>query len=199
MRPIEAVSIRHKDVNLASKPGQVTIRAEFTKMKVARFTFLTNALTKHIKDLIVYKHRERTLACRRKDGTYYNVELKPKARPDDLLFSIYRREDTKRTPKVASLYNVYNTKLNELLETIGKTEREDDGRRRKFTHYSLRRYAKSSISNAGYDSFSGWFIGHRHSEYWNVANSEKIKVFRRIEELLTFMDLGAIEEIRADQ
>ena len=106
-------------------------------MKVARFTFLTNEQAKHNTDLTAYKHRQRTLACRRKDGTYYNVELKPKARPDDLLFSIYRRDDTKRTPKVSSLYNVYNTKLNELLETISKDEREDDGRRRKFTQYSL--------------------------------------------------------------
>lgn len=199
MRPIEAVSIRHKDLNLTSKPARVTIRAEFTKMKHERYTFLTNELTKHLNDLIAHKLRERTLAVKRNGGKYENVELKPKARPDDLLFSIYRRDETRKTPKVTSLYNVYNAKLNSYLDTIGKNEREDDGRRRKFTQYSLRRYAKSTISNAGYGDFSEWFIGHRHSEYWNVSDEEKIEVFRRVEGLLTFMDLTAIEAIRADQ
>lgn len=198
MRPIEALSIRHKDLDLESKPGRVTIRAEFTKMKVERYTFLTAELVQQVKDLVAYKHRERGLTCRNKDGTFYTVELKPKIRPNDLLFAIYRREETARLPKVQSMYNVYNNKLNAMLDTMGLDEKEDDGRRRKITEYSLRRFVKSTISNAGFADFSEWFLGHRSSEYWNVDDEEKIDVFKRIEDRLTFLDVSRIEAKGAD-
>ena len=198
MRPIEALSIRHRDMDLESVPGIVTIRAEFTKMRDERYTFLTPEVVQQVKDLLAFKHRERTLACRKKDGKFYNVELKPKIRPDDLLFAIYRRDETAKNPKVRSLYNNYNTDLNSMLDTIGKADREDDGRRRKFTEYSLRRYVKSSISNAGFADFSEWFVGHKHSEYWNVEDSEKIDVFNRIVDRITYFDVAAIEAKGAD-
>jgi integrase len=193
MRPIEALSIRHKDLDLDSNPGCVTIQARYTKMKQERFTFLTAELVRQVKDLIAYKHRERDLACKRKDGKFYNVELKPVARPNDLLFSIYRRDETAKVPKVQSLYNTYNMKLNSMLDTMGLDAKEDDGRRRKITEYSLRRYVKSTISNAGFADFSEWYVGHRHSEYWNVDDEEKIAVFNKIEDRLTFMDITRIE------
>ena len=198
MRPIEALSIRHRDLDLASTPGRVSIRAEFTKMKVERSTFLTSELVQQVKALIAYKHRERDLSCRNKDGSTFNIELKPKVRLNDLLFSIYRREETAKVPKVQSLYNMYNTKLNDLLDTMGMDAKEDDNRRRKITEYSLRRYVKSTISNAGFSDFSEWFVGHKHSEYWNVDDEEKIDVFKRIEDRLTYLDVTMIEQKGAD-
>jgi integrase len=198
MRPIEAMSIRHKDLDLTNEPGRATIRAEFTKMKVERYTFLTSELVQQVKDLLAYKHRERDLACRSKDGKTYSVDLKPKVRPNDLLFAIYRRDETAKLPKVQSLYNVYNNKLNSMLDTMGLNEKEDDGRRRKITEYSLRRFVKSTISNAGFGDFSEWFIGHKHSEYWEVDDEEKIDVFNRIEDRLMYLDISLLEQKGAD-
>lgn len=198
MRPIEAVSIRHKDLDLDGNPGRVTIRAEYTKMKKDRYVFLTREVVSVIKELLAFKHRERTLACRRKDGSYYNVQLKPKMRPDDLLFAIYRRDETRKLPKVQSLYTMYNNSLNDHLETIGKDEFEDDGKRHKITEYTLRRYVKSAISNLGFADFSEWLIGHEGSMYWNVEDGEKVKVFRKVEEALTFLDTAILEQMGAD-
>jgi integrase len=216
MRPVEALSIRHRDLDLDSNPGRVTIRPEFTKMRVERYTFLTSELTQQIKDLLAYKHRARKLACKekvnypdartmtvkRKDKKnpnayyyydYYMVKLKPQVRPNDLLFAIYRRDETVRTPHVVSLYDRYARKLNSMLTTMGLDGKEEDGRRHKITEYSLRRFVKTTISNAGYHDFSEWHIGHKHSEYWNTDDEQKIAVFKEIESRLTFMDTKAVE------
>jgi integrase len=215
MRPVEALSIRHRDLDLESEPGRVTIRPEFTKMRVERYCFLTDELTQQIKDLIRHKHRERKLACKEKIDVsdakkttiakknkktntcyyydYYMVKLKPQVRPNDLLFAIYRRNETARAPHVLSLYDRYSRRLNSMLKSMGLDGKQDDGRRHKITEYSLRRYVKTTISNAGYHDFSEWHIGHKHSEYWNTDDEEKIAVFKEIEDRLTFMDTKSVE------
>jgi integrase len=220
MRPVEALSIRHRDLDLDSNPGRVTIRPEFTKMRVERYTFLTAELTQQIRDLIQYKHRERNLACKEKINAdarimtvkkkdkknpnassyyyynYYMVKLKPQVRPNDLLFAIYRRDETAHSPHIQSLYDRYSRRLNSMLTSMGLDGREEEdggGRRHKITEYSLRRYVKTTISNAGYFDFSEFFIGHKHSTYWSTDDEEKIRVFREVEDRLSYMDLKAIE------
>jgi integrase len=221
LRPAEALSIRHRDLDLESDPGRVTIRPRFTKMRVERYTFLTQDAVEQIKSLLKYKHRERKLACKDKRDAgdakettikkkakqqpntyyyhYYMVKLKPQVRPNDLLFAIYRRDETARAPHMLSLYDRYSRKLNAMLNAIGLDEREEDGngRRHKISEYSFRRYVKSTISNAGLDSFGEWLIGHRHSPYWSVDDDEKARLFKQVEVMLTFLDSRVVEAQRA--
>jgi DNA primase len=77
--------------------------------------------------------------------------------------------------------------------SMGLDGKEEDGRRHKITEYSLRRFVKTTISNAGYHDFSEWHIGHKHSEYWNTDDEQKIGVFKEIEPRLTFLDTKSVE------
>ncbi|MFL6456155.1 MAG: hypothetical protein ACJ71G_04200, partial [Nitrososphaeraceae archaeon] len=50
----------------------------------------------------------------------------------------------------------------------------------------------------GYSDYSEWFIGHSGSTYWRKKESEKAKLFRKIEPYLTFLNIHQLERQGAD-
>lgn len=79
---------------------------------------------------------------------------------------------------------------------IGKNQREDSGKRRKFTMHSFRRYVKTTISNAGYYDFSEMILGHRSGvniTYFRMAEKDRDEVWRKVEPFLTYLDPSALE------
>jgi hypothetical protein len=85
------------------------------------------------------------------------------------------------------------------LDRMGKGTREDGNeRRREITLHSFRRYAKTTISDLGYQDFSEYHIGHSGSTYWTKKESEKAEIFRKIEPYMTFLNLHQLERKGAD-
>ncbi|MFL6322093.1 MAG: hypothetical protein ACJ72Q_16675 [Nitrososphaeraceae archaeon] len=80
----------------------------------------------------------------------------------------------------------------------GSREDGSNDRRREITLHSFRRFAKTTISDLGYSDYSEWFIGHSGSTYWRKKESEKAKLFRKIEPYLTFLNIHQLERQGAD-
>ena len=89
---------------------------------------------------------------------------------------------------------VYFTRL---LKSLKLDDRYDDGRH-KMTLHRFRDFVKSTISNQGYSDFSEYMIGHVHSTYFSVPDDEKVKVFKKIEASITFLDKDAVGAIAKD-
>ncbi|MGD1838150.1 MAG: hypothetical protein ACPKPY_08850, partial [Nitrososphaeraceae archaeon] len=70
--------------------------------------------------------------------------------------------------------------------------------RREITLHSFRRFVKTTISDLGYSDYSEWFIGHAGSTYWRKKESDKIRIFRKIEPYLTFLNIHNLERQGAD-
>ena len=81
----------------------------------------------------------------------------------------------------------------------GKGAREDgNGRRRKITFHSFRRFVKTTISDLGYADYSEYFIGHSGYTYWRKKDSEKAEIFCKIETYLTSLNVHQLERQGAD-
>jgi integrase len=59
IRAVEGLSLRIKDLELASKPARVFLRGEYTKTKTDRVIFLTDEVTQQLRLWLDYKYRTR--------------------------------------------------------------------------------------------------------------------------------------------
>jgi hypothetical protein len=130
-------------------------------------------------------------------GKTKRVTVSPKIEPNDLFFATWHFKSETPT-KTTYIYNGFVRQFAELLERIGKGEREDNSTRHKLTLHSFRRFVKTTISDLGHQDYSDWFLGHAGSTYWRKSDKEKLEMFAKIDLLLTYMDVVAIERHHAD-
>jgi integrase len=194
-RAVEALSIRNRDLKIDSSPSRAFIRGEYTKTRVDRFVPLTVEMVKQLKLWLEYKHRTRRICYEdKKTGKAITEYRTPKQDPDGLIFAVHQNY-----PNPELLYNDFSSAFAGTLDRIGRGIYENnDGRRRKITFHSFRRFVKSTISDLGYGDYSEWFIGHAGSTYYRKNDKEKAELFRKIEPALTFLDLPSLERKGAD-
>jgi integrase len=195
MRPVEALSIRVKDLDLKSNPSRLFVRGEYTKTRSDRTIFLTQELNNQLSSWLAYRYRRRRI-CYSEKGKTVTQYRTPSMKDSDLVFSVHRSSGN---PNPASLYVELRTSFAKTLDRMGKGAREDGNeRRREITLHSFRRFVKTTISDLGYQDFSEYFIGHSGSTYWTKKESEKAEIFRKIEPYLTFLNVHQLERQGAD-
>jgi integrase len=194
-RAVEALSIRNRDLKIDLSPFRVFIRGEYTKTRVDRFVPLTVEMVKQLKLWLEYKHRTRRICYEDKKTSKAITEYRtPKQDPDGLFFAVRQNY-----PNPELLYNDFSSAFARTLDRIGKGIYENnDGRRRKITFHSFRRFVKSTISDLGYGDYSEWSIGHAGSTYYRKNDKEKAELFRKVEPALTFLDFPSLERKGAD-
>ena len=75
MRPVEALSIRVKDLGLKSNPSRLFVRGEYTKTRSDRTIFLTQELDNQLSSWLSYRYRKRRI-CYSENGktvTQYRI------------------------------------------------------------------------------------------------------------------------------
>jgi integrase len=195
MRPVEALSIRVKDLSLKSNPSQLFVRGEYTKTRSDRTIFLTQELDSQVSSWLTHSYRKRRI-CYSENGKIVTQYRTPIMKESDLVFSTHRLSGN---PNPVSLYVEFRTSFAKTLDRMGKGAREDGNeRRREITLHSFRRFVKTAISDLGYQDFSEYFIGHSGSTYWTKKESEKAEIFRKIEPYLTFLNVHQLERQGAD-
>lgn len=146
----ETISVRLKDIDFTSSPTKISLRAEHTKTRKARYFFITDEATRHLKDWIDYKYR-------RRDREKYNI-----ARKDtDYVFAVY----DVRNPKLRGIYQSLMMEFNSILDNLKMDERKDGMLRRKITMHGLRAFVYSTLSDVD-PQFAEWMLGHDRSTYW---------------------------------
>jgi integrase len=195
IRPVEALSIRVKDLDLKSNPSRLFIRGEYTKTRSDRTIFLTQELDNQLPSWLSYRYRRRRI-CYSENGKTVTHYRTPNMKNSDLVFSAHRLSGN---PNPISLYVEFRTSFAKTLDRMGKGAREDGNeRRREITLHSFRRFVKTTVSDLGYQDFSEYFIGRSGSIYWTKKESEKAEIFRKIEPYLTFLNVHQLERQGAD-
>ncbi|HET7641946.1 MAG TPA: site-specific integrase [Nitrososphaeraceae archaeon] len=64
LRAKEALSIRIKDIDFESNPAKISIRGEYTKTKIDKYTFITNELKDQLNKWLDYKYRKRRICSK---------------------------------------------------------------------------------------------------------------------------------------
>ena len=85
MRPVEALSIRVKDLVLKSNPSRLFVRGEYTKTKSDRTIFLTQELDNQLSSWLVYRYRKRRI-CYLENGKTVTQYRTPNMKESDLYF-----------------------------------------------------------------------------------------------------------------
>jgi integrase len=196
-RAAEALSIRLCDIDFSKNPATVLIRGEYTKTKADRTIMLTQELAQQLKLWIDYKHRTRIITRHDKICNKTYVEKRtPKVNDELFLFSTkYNHNAT-----VHGLYTNLLLMFENTLDRLGGKYAafEYSKKRRKFTLHSFRRWVKTTISDLGHDEYSEYYTGHIGSTYYRVSEIEKIKLFKKIEPYLTFLDFASLDRRGAD-
>jgi hypothetical protein len=88
-----------------------------------------------------------------------------------------------------------SAEFDKLLTIVGMDERKEGMLRRKFTLHSLRRNAKSVISNQVNQDYSELILGHAKSSYYTIKEPERREIYAtKVMRYLTFLDYSALEE-----
>lgn len=195
-RPIEAMAVRLKDLKLDAEPATVTFRAEFSKMSIARTRYLTKELVAQMKLWIKQKYETRRTTVKGPGGLLQHPIVTPRPKPEDLVFAALHHDGSNPKPEI--LYDVVADEFARLIDSIGKGEKKENGRDRKISMKTFRDYVKSTISDLGHSDYSEYWIGHAGSTYYQKSEKERIVIFRKLENYLTYLDFESLEARGAD-
>jgi integrase len=205
-RASEAASVRIKDLDFAN--SKVHFRAEFTKMGVGRYMFLTDELKDYLTQWLDIKYRERRLYLK---DRHCNRKVKPNIREDDLVFSSFftydgdsynnshsRKDKVSEEDNVANIYTTLVIDFNRLVNQLKFGYENATRRRHIFTFHSMRRWVKSVISDVISSDYSEWAIGHSGSSYYIKPETDQYALFKRVEPFLTYLDQHGLEQKQTD-
>jgi integrase len=153
-RATESLSVRLCDINFEVNPATVHLRGEYTKTKTSRTILLTKELTEQLKAWLRYKYRTRSIGYYDKNTrTATNKIIHPVVNPQVFIFS----SNLDKNPDLRYLYTGFLMAFEKTLDRLGGkyAEYEDDnGKRRKITLHSFRRFVKGTISDLGLADYS---------------------------------------------
>lgn len=178
----EACSIRNRDIDFASNPVKIHIRADYTKTKTARDVYLTDEAVYHLKQWKKFKNNNEQ---------------------DELVFAAYENdiphtvEDTKRIAN--NIYFRLTVEFAKLLTSVGMDQRKETGiiekRRHLITLHSFRRFTFSIINNQTNTAFAEFILGHANTPYHTVKQEVIKDLFlTRCMTALTVLDYKVLEE-----
>jgi integrase len=192
-RATESLSVRLCDINFEVNPATVHLRGEYTKTKTSRTILLTKELTEQLKAWLRYKYRTRSIGYYDKNTrTATNKIIHPVVNPQVFIFS----SNLDKNPDLRYLYTGFLMAFEKTLDRLGGkyAEYEDDnGKRRKITLHSFRRFVKGTISDLGLANYSEYYLGHQGSVYWTRSPKEIVELFKKCEPYLTFLNYNALE------
>jgi hypothetical protein len=109
--------------------------------------------------------------------------------PDQLVFG-----KQNRSKGVSFLYHKLRIEFNKILQTLNMDERKEGLLRRKVTFHSLRRHAKTVISDQTSSDYSEWYLGHAGSPYYTKKEADRCDLYAtRCMKYLTFLDYTTLE------
>lgn len=186
MRIGEIGGLKLSDIDFTSTPTKIRIRAETTKTREERETFLTSEATVALKDYL-RKYFDW-------EESQENTHLKNKNIFGRTSIGKYIRKKNinEQRASVDLLENILHEQLKKIPEFSGIGENG----RRIFHFHALREFFYTTSSNAAGSNFAHALMGH-HSyldTYYSLSEKDKIKLYQKCEPYLTISDFSKIEE-----
>ena len=188
MRIGELVQLRLSDIDFTTKPTTIRIRAETTKTRESRETFLTTEATDSLKDYLRRHFKwEEELA---------NSHLK-----NVFLFGRTSMASRKFDPEKIntdsySARNLLMKILANALKKIPELDENNENGRRVVHFHALRKFFRTTVGNICGRDFAEALIGHRFymDTYYQLPDEKKREMFLEVEPHLTISDTKSIEK-----
>ena len=190
MRIGEIVQLRISDVDFSLKPVKIRLRAETTKTRESRETFLTEEAVNSLKDYLRKFYGW-------KDGAN-NEHIK-----DQIIFGRTSMVTVTRKvikDKTHSTVNLMQKMLFHQIAKIPDLSRNNENGRKSIHFHAFRKYFRTVVGNACGRDFAEAIIGHKFylATYYNLSEAQKKELYLKAEPYLTISDYTKIEQTIQD-
>ena len=183
----EIVQIKLSDIDFESKPTRIKIRAEITKTRESRETFLTNEATKSMKDYLTRFFGWRDGESNNK---IENVVIFGRTRES------FRKPNTtrKKTVLQTTVSMVINS-MKKHIENIPELAKLNENGRYMIHFHAFRKFFRTVVGNAVGRDYAEALMGHHFylDTYYNLPEEKKRELYLKAEPYLTISDFTKIE------
>ena len=185
MRIGEMIQLKLSDIDLTSNPTRIRIRAETTKTREARETFLTQEATRALKDYLTrfFGWNDSETNSQLQNIVIFGRTTRPFQADFDRSVSLQSRESL--------LINSMRQYVNKVPELAKLNE---NGQRMIHFH-AFRKFFRTVVGNAVGRDYAEALIGHHFylDTYYNLPNDKKRELYLKAEPHLTISDFTKIE------
>lgn len=185
MRLGEIVNLRLADIDFSSVPTRIRLRAETTKTRQSRETFLTSEATQILKDYLTSSFGW--------DGNGKNTHLQ-----DSLIFGRTMQRG-KKTPIKENMTHYAEHSLESSLQIhikkIPDLDSKNENGRNVIHFHGFRKYFRTTVGNVCGRDFAEALIGHGFymDTYYVLSEEQKRELYLKAEPYLTLSDFKTVE------
>jgi len=187
MRVGELVQLQISDIDFESKPTKIRIRAETTKTKETRETFLTNEATKALKDYLTnfFGWHEENSNSFIQDRIIFGRTSQMKKDGDQMKFK-----------SVTVAENVLSHSMLWHVRKIPELNKLNENGRKMIHFHGFRKFFRTEAGNAVGRDYAEALMGHRFylDTYYNLPDEKKREMYLQAEPFLTISDFVQIEK-----
>ena len=184
----ELVQLKISDVDFDQKPTRLRIRADTTKTKEARETFLTTEATKALKDYLVrfFGWKEGEL----------NEEIKQKIIFGRTTKSRKENERKLKLDPVLVRENILIRSLKQYTRKIPELDQRNENGRKIIHFHAFRKFFRTIVGDAVGRDFAEALMGHHFylDTYYNLPQEKRREMYLKAEPYLTIADLIKFEK-----
>jgi integrase len=195
MRVGEIVQLKISDINFASKPVKVRIRAETTKTREEREAFLTDEASNSLKDYLKrhYSWKEGVNNEHLQDQVIFG-------RTSFMVRSERKEDDDLKTGYYSRTGNLLQKLLTTQISKIPELSKINGNGRKVIHFHAFRKYFRTVVGNACGRDFAEAMIGHKFylSTYYNLSEAQKKELYVKAEPYLTLSDFARFDQTLHD-
>lgn len=187
MRIGEIVQFKLSDIDFESNPTKIRIRAEITKTREARETFLTNEATKALKDYLTKCYGWDAEKSNNKLG---NIVIFGSQESSQILNNM-----RKKTPLQYTVSMIINS-MKKYTKNIPELAKRSESGRYMIHFHAFRKYFRTVVGNAVGRDYAEALMGHHFylDTYYNLPEEKKREMYLQAEPFLTISDYAQIEK-----
>lgn len=200
MRIGEMVQLRISDVDFGSNPTRIQIRAEITKTKEARETYLTSEATIALKDYLsrFFGRKEgETNETIKNQIIFGRTILVKRAKDENKPSTELRKKDSElRCTPAFIAQNSLATSLKLHIKKIPELNRSNENGRKMIHFHAFRKFFRTAVGNAVNRDYAEALMGHHFylDTYYNLPAEKQLEMYLQAEPSLTLSDYSKIEE-----
>ncbi len=184
----EMVQVRISDIDFSSKPTRVKIRAETTKTREARETYLTEEATKMLKDYLSNKFGWKE---GQKNENNQNQVIFGRTSLDRTL----KPKEELRTNPVFVAINVLSESLRWNSRNVEDLNRLNENGRKAVHFHAFRKFFRTTVGDVVGRDYAEALMGHHFylDTYYNLPLEKRRETYLKAEPYLTISDFDKVE------
>ncbi len=199
MRIGEIVQIRVSDIDFHSSPTMIRIRAEITKTKESRETFLTAEATNALKDYLsrFFGWKEGEFNSNIQDSIIFGrTTLSRSSIKNGVGFGAILKQDKELTnPPEIVAKNVLISSLKKYIIKIPDLAKLNENGRMVIHFHAFRKFFYTTLINDVGSNYAHALMGHHEylDTYYNLPDKKKRELYLKAEPFLTISDFTKVE------